>query len=130
MKKLMVTLMLLSVASFASAQPASKKTDDRPRATRAASGELGRMCTAEARDSRMKMGSAEHRQFMRSCMRGEAWSGNESPTARDADGRLKAAPTATRQQMQACRDQADKNRMAGPDRRDFMAQCARDAGRR
>lgn len=131
MKKVLLSLMLASIAGFASAQTASPNTDERPRATRATpSGELGRLCTAEARGERMRMGSAEHRRFMRECMRGDAWSGNEGPTARDADGRPIPRATVTRQQTQACRAEADQKRMVGPERRRFMSNCARDATRR
>jgi hypothetical protein len=130
MKKVLATLMLLSVASFASAQSASPNTDNRPRSMHGSSGELGRMCNDEARGERMRMGTREHRQFMRDCMRGDAWSGNESPTARDADGRPIPGTAATRQQTLACRNEADQQRLVGPDRRDFMTKCVRDAARK
>lgn len=130
MKKVLVTLMLLSIASFASAQSASPNTDNRPRAMRGASGELGRMCTDEARGDRMRMGTREHRQFMRDCMRGDAWGGNEGPTARDADGRPIPGTAVTRQQTLACRDEADQKRLVGPERRTFMTNCVRDAARK
>jgi hypothetical protein len=94
MKNTLIALMLLSIGSIASAQPATTGADSKPAATR-----------------------------------GEARSGSaaQSPSAVDADGKPKVAPVATRQQTQACKNEADEKKLTGTERRKFTAKCARDA---
>lgn len=94
MKKTLIMLMLLSIGSIASAQPAATGADSKPAATR-----------------------------------GEAKSGPaaQSPAAVDADGRPKVTSGATRQQTQACKDEAKQQKLAGTERRKFMTKCVRDA---
>lgn len=85
MKKTLIMLMLLSIGSIASAQPAATRGEARP-------------------------GPAA-----------------QSPSAVDADGKPKVAPVATRQQTQACKNEADEQKLTGTERRKFTTKCARDA---